>query len=174
MSKRVGRTAAKNKRIIRIIGEINYEVLSNFSNELAALESESHQDITVELCSEGGDTYAGLGFYSKIVNSPCDITVKAFGCVMSAATVILSAGDRRMMHKDCWMMVHDDSQHVDAPNGRIAVSEAKHLDELENHWAEILSRCCEVNPELWREMSLKTTYLRPAILKGLGFIHEVY
>lgn len=161
-------------RVIQIVGEISVENLEIFCEELRALEKESRKPILIELCSHGGETYTALGYYAKIVGSPCEITIKAFGQVMSAATIILASGKKRLMHKDCWFMVHDDCQRVKADNGTIAASEALHKDMLEDHWADILSRHSKESAQFWRAYSKKTTYLRASACLALGIIDEIY
>lgn len=166
---------ADSRRVIRVIGEISYDSLAAFCEELAELEKAAFgSPIVLELCSEGGDTYAGLGFYAKITNSHCPIRVEAYGCVMSAATVVLAAGDVRRMQKDCWLMVHDDSAVVKAANPKIAVSDALHHEHLETHWASILSRHSRMTVEAWRSLSNKTTYLTARQCKDMKLVHEIY
>ena len=83
-------------RLLRIIGEINYDSFSAFSEQLAELEGLSSAPVQVELCSEGGTDYAGLAFWGRIRNSPCRIEICAIGAVQSAATLVFAAGDYRM------------------------------------------------------------------------------
>lgn len=164
----------KTNRVLRIIGEINFDTLQTFAEELVILESESSKDIIIELCSEGGDAYAGIAFYTLITQAKSKTTVKAFGCVMSAATIILAAGTHRLMHRDCWFMVHDECQKIKADNGRIAISESRHQENFEVHWAEILGRHSYAGIEYWRSCSLNTTYLTAEQCEDTGLIHEVY
>lgn len=147
------------RRVIKIIGSIDSDSYREFSDSIDELTADSHKPITIELCSEGGDSYIGLAFYAKIKTCGCKITIKAYGHVMSAATIILLAGDVRVMHKDCWFMIHDDSQQLTAENGRIAMSEAKQLDALEQHWASIMARHTPLDTYTWRQMSKDTSYL---------------
>lgn len=171
---KVKRSQVKTKRVLRIIGEINFDALQTFAEELAALEAKSDSPIIIELCSEGGDAYAGIAFYTLITQTKSPTIVKAFGCVMSAATIILAAGGTRIMHKDCWFMVHDECQKIKADNGRIARSESNHQDNFEDHWAEMLSRHSHAGVEFWRECSLDTAYLTAIQCKGTGLVHETY
>lgn len=158
-------------RVIRIIGQLDSDNFSIFCEELAQLESESTtKHITIELCSEGGDTYVALGYYAKIRMSPCFIDIYAFGQVMSAATVVLAAGDKRKMHVDTWFMIHDESQRVRADNTKIARSEAEHKDELEMHWSEIMARHSKMSPSYWRQQSENTTYLTAPQCLNTGIV----
>lgn len=165
---------SKNNRILRIISSINIEGLNEFSQELDELLAKSNDSILIELCSDGGDAYAGIGYHSKIIQAPCTIRVDAFGHVMSAATVILAAADWRVMHKDTWFMVHADSQKVRAETGAIAISEARHNIQLENHWAHILARHSNKSAKWWRMVSDRTTYMTAKDCLKIGIIDEIY
>jgi ATP-dependent Clp protease protease subunit len=161
------------KRLVRIVGSIDPENYLQFTEAMKELEDASDAPITIELCSHGGDTYVGLAFYGRITCSPCKITIKAFGQVMSAATIIFVAGDVRIMHKDAWFMIHDDSQRIKADNGQIAISEAMHSEQLEYHWADILARHTKLSLEEWRALSKRTTYLSASRCLEGGVTDEI-
>ncbi len=161
-------------RVIRIIGAIDTIAFRDFSETLAELEAESTDSITLELTSDGGESYVGLAFYSKMVESECKFHVKVYGNVMSAATAILAGGAKRTMMCDAWYMIHDDSHKIKAENGTIAINQAKHNEDLEVHWARILARNCSVTPKDLREMSKQTTYLSARRCLELGLIDEIY
>lgn len=160
-------------RIIRLFDGIDSDSLLEFSERLEELEK-TLKPITVELCNPGGDTYVGLAFYSKITNSKCKITIKAVGHVMSAATIILAAGHKRIMDKDCWFMVHDDCMKIKADSGEIAISLAKHKECVEFQWAEILSRKSNKDAYWWRIRSKETTYMTAEECLKVGIIDEIY
>lgn len=161
-------------RTISIIGEISSEGFQVFNDEMRELELSPNKPITIELCSHGGETYPALAFYARITTSPCVVTIKASGQVMSAATIILASGDRRLMHQDCWFMVHDDSQRIRSDNGVMARSEAEHKDLLETHWASILARHTNLIASDWRELSRKTSYLSSEECLKAGVIDEIF
>lgn len=162
------------RRALKITGTIDNDSYRKFSFQLDALIAKSHKPIEIELCSEGGDSYFGLAFYARIKTCGCPVTIKAYGHVMSAATVILLAGNIRQMHGDCWFMIHDDDEDMDTRNTRVAINSAKHMDNLEIHWAEIMARHTDITVDMWREMSDKTTYLTALQCKKFGVIHEIF
>lgn len=162
------------RRVVKIIGSIDSDSYREFSDSIDELTAHSHKPITIELCSEGGDSYVGLAFYAKIKTCGCPVTIKAYGHVMSAATIILLAGKKRLMHQDCWFMIHDDSQQLNVENGKIAMSEAKQLEDLETHWSLIMARETNHSADDWREMSKKTTYVTAADCFHLGVVHALF
>jgi ATP-dependent protease ClpP protease subunit len=155
------------KRTLSIIGEISDESLKEFYTDIALLESENSKPITVELCSAGGDTYAGLAYYGRLMTSPCEIVVKAYGAIMSAATVVLAAGDIRKMHWSAWFMVHEDIQETPS------TAAAKHYLRLEKQWADILAMHSNQSTEFWLEAASKTTYLSAKECFQLGLVSEL-
>lgn len=163
-----------NDRIIKVIGAIDAVAFRDFSESLTELESESIKDIRLELTSDGGESYVGLAFYSKMIESKCKFNVRVYGNVMSAATAILAGGNKRTMMCDAWYMVHDDSQRIKAENNMVAIAQAAHNEALERHWARILARNSKPTPQEWRKMSKRTTYLTARECLDLGIIDEIY
>lgn len=159
-------------RKVKIIGEISHESYRDFSDEMDELEK-SKKPIEIELCSGGGDTYAGLAFYARITQSPCKTIIRAYGNVMSAATVILIAGTTRYMHKDAWFMVHDEGLKVREPNQIRSNSEFNHHETVEHQWAEILNRHSKISQAQWRELSKNTTYYTAMQCMSLGIVDYI-
>lgn len=62
--------------------------------------------ITLKINSEGGLVYEAFAMIGRIKNSPCSIITEGYGCVMSAATLILMAGDHRKLSRFCCTMFH--------------------------------------------------------------------
>lgn len=73
-----------------------------------AVEQES--TITIVMNNPGGDTYHMLAMYDRIRACPCHVVIEAGGYVMSAASIIMQAGDMRRMHKHATMMIHHGSE----------------------------------------------------------------
>lgn len=161
-------------RKIKIIGSIDSDNYNIFVQEMDVLEEKSTKPIHIELSSEGGDTYIGLAYYGRIISSPCDIIITAYGQVMSAATIILAAGDRRRMHKEAWFMVHDDSTKVRENTKITADIIYDHMENVEQQWASILAKHSNQSKELWRKASKDTTYLNAESCLFVGLVDEVF
>lgn len=76
----------------------------DFISDLAAVKSKS---LNVEINSPGGDVFAGLAIYNALKSSGKEIVVKVMGVAASAASLIAMAGDRIVMPKNTFMMVHN-------------------------------------------------------------------
>lgn len=159
-------------RKIYLHGEVNEDMLTRMSKKLDKLVAEGPEAIEIELASEGGFSYPALAMYSKIRSCPCHITIRALGPVMSAATIILAAGDLRLMASDSWFMVHESNEPV---NGRLTthqIATAQMLKE-EMQWADILARHSDWTIEQWRAASKKTTFLTAFQLKQIKLVHSL-
>ena len=109
-------------RTIRIIGAIDEAAFKKFSRQLEEVEESGDDCVQLELLSEGGEEYTGLAFYGRIINSPVHITCTAYGCVMSAATLVFAACDVRLIDGACWFMVHDSTDRVTGDAAQVLAS----------------------------------------------------
>ena len=62
--------------------------------------------ITIKMNNPGGDVYHGLAIYDAIKSCRNDVTIIAYGYVMSMGSVILQAADTRIMSPHTRMMIH--------------------------------------------------------------------
>lgn len=66
-------------------------------------------NLTVWLCSPGGDVFAASQIYSMLKNHKGKVTVKIDGIAASAASVVAMAGDETLIAPTAMMMIHDPS-----------------------------------------------------------------
>lgn len=76
----------------------------DFVSELNGVQSKT---INVEINSPGGDVFAGLAIYNALKMSGKEIVVKVMGVAASAASLIAMAGDKIVMPKNTFMMIHN-------------------------------------------------------------------
>ena len=74
-----------------------------FRDELYAGEG----NITVEICSPGGDCFAAAQIYAMLVEYPGKVTVRIDGLAASAASVVAMAGDEVQMYATSLLMIHN-------------------------------------------------------------------
>lgn len=161
--------------VIRIIGELDEESYEAFSKALNEIEEETKtwpRKVTIELCSFGGTDYIGLAYYGRIRNSPLTIEIEAYGQVFSAATLLFAAGDHRVIDSAAWFMVHDSTDKVKGQVSGIR-HHLKHMDKMETHWAQLLAKHSKASVQLWRELSLKETFIDAETLLELGLADEI-
>lgn len=73
----------------------------------ASLASVTAKVINVEINSPGGDVFTGLAIYNMLRASGKEIVVKVMGVAASAASLIAMAGDKIIMPKNTFLMVHN-------------------------------------------------------------------
>jgi len=61
---------------------------------------------TIIMNNPGGDWYHGMAIYDAIKTSKNHITIKVFGHAMSMGSIILQAGDERIMAPNSSLMIH--------------------------------------------------------------------
>lgn len=160
-------------RVIRIIGTIDEDAFNLFDEMLAELENEAKEPIKVILMSSGGDAYSALAFYDRIRLSPCVIHVRGYGCIMSAAVLILAAGDYRCMAENAWVMVHEDVGKIKHGSVVEAEREVKQLRALEDQWNKLLESRTGTTALKWSELHKATTYLNSTQCLELDLVDEV-
>lgn len=159
-------------RKIYVVGEINDDSYLAFTKKLDKLEAESIAPIVLELCSEGGSAYSGMAFAGKIRACRCKIFVHAYGVVMSAATAILAAADKRTVDTDCLIMIHDEETKVNGPEADVTKALVQMRKE-EQQWADFFESVTGTPSKVWRDMSEATTYLRAEEALQLGLVDNI-
>lgn len=96
--------------VFPIVGEdcdINQSSVNSTMANFHILESmNSSSPITFILNSYGGDVYQALGLYDFIRSLHSEVHIKVFGACMSGATLILQAGDKRLISANTTFMMH--------------------------------------------------------------------
>lgn len=90
----------------------NHDMLSKCIKGLTFLEKISRDPITIQMNNPGGEWYSGIGIYNKIKCSDCYVTIIIYGCAMSMGSIILQAGDMRVVSEDATIMIHDGNDSI--------------------------------------------------------------
>ncbi len=90
-------------------GTVNIQGVRNLETLLSSAIREDSPDITVCICSNGGDVCAGIGLYNFIRMIPLSITTYAFGICGSIAATIFLAGERRIAAPVSMFTLHASS-----------------------------------------------------------------
>lgn len=76
----------------------------DFMTSLGKVQS---KELNVEINSPGGDVFAALAMFNGLKASGKTITVTVMGVAASAASLIAMAGDKIVMPKNTFMMIHN-------------------------------------------------------------------
>lgn len=100
----------ESARIIKIFGEIDDDTADAFSDAVLSLSFEHpEKEITVYINSEGGSMYAMFAMHDVMRMVPNPIHTIGIGRVMSAAVLLMAAGDRRSIMPNTYVMMHEPS-----------------------------------------------------------------
>jgi ATP-dependent Clp endopeptidase proteolytic subunit ClpP len=91
---------------IRIYDEISWWGITaeDFARELQNITA---PEIEVQINSPGGDVFDGIAIYNALRTHPAKVTTRVDGIAASIASVIVQAGDRRVMVSSAQMMIHE-------------------------------------------------------------------
>jgi ATP-dependent protease ClpP protease subunit len=99
------RNAAGPKATIRIYEEIGYWGIT--AEDFAAeLERITAGEIEVQISSPGGDVFDGIAIFNALRAHPAKITTRVDGIAASAASLIVQAGDHRVVLEAGQLMIH--------------------------------------------------------------------
>lgn len=87
-------------------GGVDAAMVERTIKNLFILESLSQEPITIIMNNPGGDVNHGLAIYDAIKACRSEVTIRAFGHAMSMGSIILQAGDRRIMAPNASQMIH--------------------------------------------------------------------
>lgn len=86
--------------------EVTDSMAIRFVKAMSILEARSKDPITVILHTVGGCEFAMFTIYDRIKESPCHVTVRGYGQIFSAGSVIIQAADERQMSANSYLMIH--------------------------------------------------------------------
>lgn len=89
-------------RIYDVIGFFGVTA-EDFANEIADITA---PEIVVGINSPGGDVFDGIAIFNSLRVHPARVTTRVDGLAASAASVIVQAGDERVMLTASQMMIH--------------------------------------------------------------------
>lgn len=136
------------------------------------LENDSINPIEIELSSYGGETNAGLAYYSKIRNCAVKTEITVYGACQSAATLVCAACDIRKSAPETIFMVHDSTIKIKGTVTQL-VKEVKELFQEEQIWTQLLTLRTTLSVKQLRGMHKKTTYFTASQALEYGLIDQI-
>ena len=101
---------SEGERTLRLEGPIDEDSVWGDEITPKAFRAELEEDtgdITVWICSPGGNVFAAAEIYTMLREYPGTVTVKIDSIAASAASVVAMAGDRVLMSPTGMLMIHD-------------------------------------------------------------------
>lgn len=139
------------------------------SDLIEELRYVTNPTMTVHLNSPGGEIFEGIAIYNALRSHPAAVTIRVDGIAASIASVILQAGDQRVMQPFSQTMIHEGSGLCwgDAAD---MTAMATLLDAQSDNIAGVYAERAGGTPESWREaMRTETWYsAEEAVAAGLA------
>lgn len=166
------RSACADQGVIWVTGEVTEESASQFLKSFWLLET-IHNEITIFINSCGGEwDYGGSAMCQVVRNSECFISTVAVGAACSAAAMLFSCGDRRVMYQTGYLMFHDGSLETDS-----TVKELQKTSEVIRVMCEMTYKMLDGSsnrpPSYWREKMSEDCYIFAEEALKIGIATEV-
>jgi ATP-dependent Clp protease protease subunit len=145
-----------NRRIF-LIGELDDESIGNAIKALYLIEGESESEpCEAFINSSGGSITATLALYDVINTVKCPIRTFAVGQCMSAAPLLLAAGEKgeRWVGENCMFMTHQGSDDITGKFSDLQ-SAVKFNIQLDKVWLELIAKNSNKPFSFWARKSLK-------------------
>ena len=144
---------------------------TDFLNELRAIPAENALEISIN--SFGGSVYTALSIYALLKNHKGSITFRVDGIAMSAATIITSVPNARVvMPRGAMMMIHKVSVGIYG-NADDLKKTVEDIEKLEQNVLEIYAEKTGKSIDAIRELVDQETYFTAEEAVAFGLADEV-
>ncbi len=142
------------------------------------LEQQSRRrKITLILNNPGGYLVHGLAIYDALCYSPCPIVIKVFGEAASMGSIILQAGNERIVSPHATLMIHHGGASMEGTFEQMKTLMENWERAIENIRSILLRRIREKNPnfeeERLRKLMEKDTFLSATETVSLGLADKI-
>lgn len=145
-----------NRRVF--LGDIDSESVDAAIKGMYLMETnDSKQLIELFISSNGGSIYDALALYDIMGTISCPIATFAYGKCMSAAPLLLAAGEpgQRWVARHTFFMHHDGSSEMEGKTTYLE-AEMKHLRELDKAWTTLISKLSNKPYKWWYDRSKRS------------------
>jgi ATP-dependent Clp protease protease subunit len=145
------------RRRLFLYQDIDEISIGRFIQGLVILADENtDKPIEILMSSCGGCEYEMLAAFDMMRSlKNVHIIVKAIGKIMSAAPLIVAAGDERIAYPHTQFMVHESLHTLDERHGNAKTTVA-HYDDLTKLWADKMAERTELSAKQWIALTERT------------------
>lgn len=163
-----------NRRVLMLDTEVDKASCSSLIKAMLVLEAEDPKaEITLIINSPGGSVYDGLALIDVMQDISCPVHTISTGLVASMAAVILASGDKRSVHKNSFVLIHQlmggggISQQSD-----IEIS-AQQAARLRGKLDEILAAKSSLSAEEFHKLTERDCWCDAERALELGLVDEI-
>ncbi len=142
-----------------------------FDQHFTNLEGK-YNDINIFLHTKGGDVFAGNFIIQRLQNSKAHITINVVGTAFSMGAIILTAGDKRTMVSNGFIMVH-------APKGGVYGTAQDHrnaaklLSDMEEQFIQALGTITNLPESKIKKLMNGDNYFNAKEALKIGLVDEI-
>jgi ATP-dependent Clp protease protease subunit len=146
-----------NRRVF--VNDIDEEKIQQIVRGLYLMDTESEEDpCEMFISSYGGSVYDCFALYDIMKTVKCPIHTFVYGKCMSAAPLLLVAGEKgeRWVSENCVFMHHSASDEL---SGRVPslVADVKQAEKLEKKWNSLMAKHTNKDAKFWERYAKKGT-----------------
>ena len=158
-----------DNRTIYLVGEVDNHMLHRFVTAFDVLDS-SPGPIRIILSTPGGSEPDGYAIYDMLKLARNNVVIEGYGAVQSIGSLILQAGDLRLLSPECRVMVHNGSvEFGQALNTDTLVSIGKEIERNNKRYVDVLAHRSSLPVSKVRELVDEETYMSAAESIQYGF-----
>ena len=162
-------------RIITLSDSIEPPMFDFVDAALSEMESMNGKAVTIRIKSEGGDVYDAMAIVGRMKRSKCKIITEGYGAIMSAATLILAAGNKRRISQYAVFMHHEAWYHLATARHSEQQATVKQMETEEKLWSKWMATFSGKTEKFWYEKGKHMdAYFTPEQLLKFGVVEEVF
>lgn len=129
-----------DNRLIHLIGPVSGDSVARVAYQLYLCE-DNGEPIVVMITSPGGSLECGLAIYDHLRAVRQPIITMVFGCAHSIATIILQAGDHRLIAPNATIQVHNAFAELEGDFDFVRLKElTKEMVDVQRRLEKILAK----------------------------------
>jgi ATP-dependent Clp protease protease subunit len=141
-------------------------------SEFSGNNQEKPDPISMYINSPGGYVTEGLAIYDtmRFIKSPVHTT--GFGQQSSMGSLLLIAGERRMLTENSRVMIHQVSGGASGQHSEVATREGE-ISRLHEQLKSLYVRHTGLNHKYWNKVAERDTYVTPAQALKIGLVDGI-
>lgn len=178
----------RDNRRVFLLGGVEEDVISYAIKSIYYLDAQvpdgaagddlEKYRIELYIGSFGGSEYEMFGLYDVLNSTNCPITTVAIGKCMSAAPLLVAAGDKghRYAMPNCQFMVHQSWDEWTPSRTDEQKRLLKHYDEMAKTWYDLMASHTKKSAAQWRRMceNVGDTYFPAEKAVEYGLVDQLW
>lgn len=164
----------ENERTIFLTEAINAQTAKDIVTQIRYLSHKSKDDITLCICSPGGEVSAGMWIYDEMNLCGCDIQTVCCGIAASMGAFLFAAGTKgkRIMMPSSELMLHQVMGGTQGQASDIVIA-AEHITRMKQRMNKALAAMCGHTVEQMEKFTDRDHYLNAEEAVSYGIADRI-